>query len=262
MKPSVPLCKILPFTLIELLITIAVIAILAGMLLPALNSARSKARGISCLGNQRQLGYLFLQYANTFDDLLPLWKVAATRAADGAQSNQWAQYFMENEVRISGGGKPYIYFCPENVVKYKNSDFTYGVRAGGWGDTFERQVGSGHWTWLKTASGSWDWSSGILNLKRLHKPSGCFYLADSVRFKSTDPAGKPPGSGGYLLNTMTTFTGIWEAHNGAVNMLYADGHVKNNLRTSLKAEWAETDNSKLDRTAILRCKDWQVPDPF
>ena len=84
------------FTLIELLIVIAIIAILASMLLPALNQAREKARSIACVNKLKQIGIAFSSYLNDFEES-PLYSMPA----QDNPANQWKWHQVKHPFAVS-----------------------------------------------------------------------------------------------------------------------------------------------------------------
>jgi prepilin-type N-terminal cleavage/methylation domain-containing protein/prepilin-type processing-associated H-X9-DG protein len=248
-KPtSIPL----GFTLIELLVVIAIIAILAAMLLPALSSAKFKAKVTNCTSNYRQWGVVANLYASEDgQDRLPSWPVAS------GQKQPWdVATNMPVQLFPLGAVVP-LWFCPVRA-----SEFTFV--SGQFTTIFNRPITTGEdlvaalklphspgapSTAFPVLFHSW-WVPRLFNtfspLTFPSPASGTCRTAEGWPAKTSDLiAGRQPIISDYCYAAAGD-TNVGHAQAGhhaggglrSVNVTFGDGHVETHPRS--RVEWQYT----------------------
>jgi prepilin-type processing-associated H-X9-DG protein/prepilin-type N-terminal cleavage/methylation domain-containing protein len=222
------------FTLIELLIVMAIIAVLAAMLLPALSKAKAKSRSIACISNLRQLQVAWALYVQENNDSLP--PNISRKAASGFDqvniNGSWVvgnAQLDTNATNIQSGvlynylGNPGVYLCPADDSSVKNNPGLARTR------TYSIQL----WHNADVISGTSvdDADNSHFNLRKYSRivnpgPSAALVFVDEHELSIDD--GVFAIGDWYAFPNNPPFWGAYPTyrHNNGANVTFADGHAE------------------------------------
>jgi prepilin-type N-terminal cleavage/methylation domain-containing protein/prepilin-type processing-associated H-X9-DG protein len=218
------------FTLIELLIVIAIIGILAAILFPVFARARENARRASCQSNLKQIGLASMQYSQDYDEkVVPIYTQGATRKC------YWFGSVTDGATKTldATAGLLYPYMKSSQIKACPSFD-----------NTLRTELGLNGYGYNVSYLSPYDATAGYeprsVALAQIQEVSKTVFMADSARLRNYDATTyapispsvfeasselTPPGD-----TTPQTYTGDYPTfharHNGTGNVLFCDGHVK------------------------------------
>jgi prepilin-type N-terminal cleavage/methylation domain-containing protein/prepilin-type processing-associated H-X9-DG protein len=221
------------FTLLELLVVVAIIGVLAALLLPALSRAKSAALATVCRGHLNQIGRAMAMYVADAKRYPPLEELEQLGTGRGVRGNTWADrlYPYAPLVWTNTSWHCPTYIASGGLVFSKVVPPRPGIRGPAISTSYAYNAEGMVWAkgWPKLGLGPWAWNT--TSEQAIQAPSEMYMAGDARAFKSPGIGGEtglpdmlpwlgPGGFPGFRLGGESP-----PPHSNGYNLLFGDGHV-------------------------------------